>query len=385
MIHAVIGAQYGDEGKGLITDYLSDESTLVVRFNGGAQAGHTVVCPDRARHEFHHFSAGSFRGASTLLSRFFIVNPLIFCQEHRELAALGVCVHVFADERAIITTPFDMMLNAAVEDKRGESRHGSCGVGINETVERSEYPEFRLTVQDLGNPSINVLARLERIQREWVPRRASELHVPIPDMSIIEAVIARWIQDAEFFFDRVSIISDDVAVKHWSNVVFEGAQGLRLDEKAAGFPHVTRSRTGLPNVLAILEDAGVSDLLTATYVTRAYTTRHGNGPLAHECFRHPYGWVGPETNTANRYQGELRYARLDLSELSEAIWGSISCLDPSRHPPVDLRLAVTCLDQTPFEPYDFTVKAAQFVGITPALYSVGPTRLDVRSFNEVLA
>ena len=85
-ISVVIGANYGDEGKGLATDYLASQGTksLVVRFNGGAQAGHTVVTPDGCRHVFHHFGSGVFAEADTFLSKFFIVNPILFRTEFEE-------------------------------------------------------------------------------------------------------------------------------------------------------------------------------------------------------------------------------------------------------------------------------------------------------------
>src|ERR1017187_3423727 len=124
--YAVIGANYGDEGKGLLTDYLvnrenapgcGSDDTLVVRFNGGSQAGHTVVTPDGRRHVFSHFGSGSFssgdmKGAATLLSRFFIVNPMIFKRERCELELKGpVNLEINIDMRAPVTTPFEMLIN----------------------------------------------------------------------------------------------------------------------------------------------------------------------------------------------------------------------------------------------------------------------------------
>lgn len=80
---AVIGASFGDEGKGLVTDYLCaiQGAGIVVRFNGGAQAGHTVVTPDGLRHVHHHFGSGTLWGTPTFLSQFFIVNPIAFLAE----------------------------------------------------------------------------------------------------------------------------------------------------------------------------------------------------------------------------------------------------------------------------------------------------------------
>ena len=86
-ISVVIGASYGDEGKGLVTDAITniDESTLNVLTNGGAQRGHTVVTPDGVRHVFHHFGSGTFKGAITYFPSSFIVNPIVFKKEMQEL------------------------------------------------------------------------------------------------------------------------------------------------------------------------------------------------------------------------------------------------------------------------------------------------------------
>jgi adenylosuccinate synthase len=103
----VIGGQYGDEGKGLAVDWLvaQDPDSLVIRFNGGAQAGHTVVAPDGRRHVFSHFGSGTFAGAPTFLSRFFVANPTIFLGEAKRLAAIGCQPQVVIDPACPVTTP----------------------------------------------------------------------------------------------------------------------------------------------------------------------------------------------------------------------------------------------------------------------------------------
>lgn len=88
----VIGSAFGDEGKGLITDVLAAKNageTLVVRFNGGAQAGHTVTTPEGQRHVFSHIGSGTFTGSATFLSRFFVVNPILFHPRAGSAAAIG--------------------------------------------------------------------------------------------------------------------------------------------------------------------------------------------------------------------------------------------------------------------------------------------------------
>jgi adenylosuccinate synthase len=139
-IDVVIGAGYGDEGKGLMTDYLTGQQekpsdTVVVRFNGGAQAGHTVQ-NDKCRHVFKHYSSGTLHGATTCLSRFFVVNPLLWAEEYEALYRKSVWQRslkgqrLLIDARAHVSTPYDMLYNQIIELSRGAARHGSCGVGF---------------------------------------------------------------------------------------------------------------------------------------------------------------------------------------------------------------------------------------------------------------
>ena len=135
----VAGLGFGDEGKGTTVDWLvrRHESALVVRYNGGAQAAHNVVLPDGRHHTFSQFGSGTLAGAETFLSRYMLVNPSAMLNEAAGLAGLGVVdplsrVHV--DEDALITTPFHIAANRAREQARGDGRHGSCGMGIRETI-----------------------------------------------------------------------------------------------------------------------------------------------------------------------------------------------------------------------------------------------------------
>lgn len=146
-IKIVIGANFGDCGKGLMTDYFSQKpNSIVVCSNGGAQRGHTVTTPDGIRHVFHHFGSGTFNHASTYLSENFIVNPIIFKQEYDELMNLGYIPNVYINQNCMLTTPFDMMANQIIEENRGKNKHGSCGLGIFETIKR-----YKAGVTDVDN------------------------------------------------------------------------------------------------------------------------------------------------------------------------------------------------------------------------------------------
>lgn len=373
---AVIGANYGDEGKGLMTDYLSGLDTLVVRFNGGAQAGHTVVTPSGHRHVFKHLGSGTLRGAPTFLSKYFLVNPALFEQE---VAMLGdvTASAVYVDPLAPVTTPWDMLLNRAVEAKRGAARHGSCGLGINETVER--------TANGPGLYAQHLFAREKCVRqlvviRDWaVTTRARELGVTLGEEATAGYLLDRFLLAIDAFRRRAWQRDGREILRRASPVVFEGAQGLRLDEHAPGFPHVTRSRTGLTNVLQLLNEAGVDGPLRVVYVTRAYLTRHGAGPLAQEAAGHPYGWSGPETNVTNEYQGHFRYAPLDVLGLRDVLRRDVAQADRE----LEVGLAVTCLDQLPEQEPVVAELDDRVADVWYASY--GPTREDVVNYAAPVA
>lgn len=341
----VVGANYGDEGKGRNVDALVRRlgpDAIVVRSNGGAQAGHTVVTPDGRRHVFHHIGSGAFAGAATHLSRFFVHHPMTFMPERDDLEGQGACVDVTADPRGLVTTPWDMMVNQVLEVARGGSRHGSCGYGLGETVGRNEETPHRLAFADLGRPGLADL--LSRIRDEWLPSRLAALGVTA-DAETAAAIASpqvmdRFIEDCMMFRSTVRMI-DDAALGMAPILVFEGAQGLLLDQRGRDFPHVTRSNTGVQNMAAIAVEAGI-DSIELHYATRCYLTRHGAGPLPEERDLSMWFDVVDATNVPNPWQSSIRYGLLDLDLLGRAIHEDISKSGRIRVDPV---ISVSCLDQ----------------------------------------
>lgn len=353
---AVIGASFGDEGKGVMTDYftraLGGRGTLVARFNGGAQAGHTVVDHAGLRHVFSHFGAGTVAGADTLLTRHFIANPMLFQGEDGELAGLGLRPRVWIDPRALVTTPYDMLINEMVETRRGAHRHGSVGVGINETVTRSGSADFHLSVGTLRRDPAAARAALARIRDEWVPRRVAALGIGA-EYARRKAVVTsatlveNWLHLLEHFLRSVHVRTDTDVLQEHENVVFEGAQGLALDEHRGAFPHVTRSSTGVRNVVELMNELPPAEL-SVTYVTRAYLTRHGAGPLDGELAGKPFPGVYDLTNVPHDFQGRLRYALLDVDGLRKRVAEDFGDTRRLEQPGgVRMGVAVTCLDQLP--------------------------------------
>ena len=379
----VIGANFGDEGKGLFTDHHVaglDADALVVRFNGGAQAGHTVQLPDGRRHVFHHVGAGALAGAPTHLSRFFIANPLLLERELDDLAALGVRPTVTVDPAAPLTTPYDMMVNQMAEEARGAARHGSTGLGINETVTRMSTG-FATRVAELADEDA-LRATLAAIRDEHVPARLTALGIS-PDAAwcarLADPAIPEW-----FLATARAVLRPAIGPMPAARaVVFEGAQGLLLDEHHTFFPHVTRSRTGLTNVLTLAREAGIRRL-DVTYATRAYATRHGAGPFPGE---EPSVVFEDATNQPNPWQGRLRFGWLDLDLLARTIRSDLSQATGIAVRP---QLGVSCLDQVgdavPFRsgglrrtasPEALVQAALAATGFDTALVSRGPTRATI--------
>ena len=360
----VIGAAFGDEGKGLMTDYHVRQGdaadTIVVRFNGGANAGHTVVTPEGQRHVFRHFGSGTLAGARTFLSRDFLVNPVLWRMEMQDLQQFPkLRTRLFVDREAPLTTVYDMLQNQHNEKLRGKHRHGSCGAGVHQTMVRQETSEFRIFAGDLERPSF-LRDRIYSIRKHCCT---------IIDAMSDEAIFERFLADCSEMAKHISI-RDSRFLSDQRNVVFEGAQGLLLDaENKQFFPHVTHSRTGLTNVLPLAHDAGL-DGLDVTYVVRSYLTRHGAGPLLGE---DPSLSYEDNTNTPNEWQGKLRFAPFDVDMVRDAIDDDLSNVPNEIDFGVEVGLAITHCDQ--LSGYSILDKFPWPIDYV----STGPTHKDVRA------
>ena len=396
-IKVVIGSGFGDEAKGVMTDYFSStaENGIVVRFNGSAQAGHTVTTPEGKRHVFSHVGAGSFNYLPTFLSSYFVVNPMLFNKEIKELKEINLVPKVYVDENCYVTTPYDIMLNQIAEIVRGSKKHGSCGVGFNETIERCLCGEqFKLTIADLNNERL-MRDKICCIRDNYVKFRLKQLGIDkIPEryenLLAIDEIIESYIYDVENMLDLVVVTNSNI-LNQFETIVFEGAQGLLLDQNHKYFPHVTRSNTGMRNVAEIISKAGFQDQnIEIVYVTRAYMTRHGAGPFPTELESKPYENIVDLTNVPNSFQDTLRFGLLDLDNLAAAIHKD---MENAKHLNSEIKLAISCLDQIDKgevdyfireekkkSPVDIFVKDAfQAVGVHGGYLSFGVTRTTIKS------
>lgn len=329
-IKVVIGANFGDEGKGLMTDYfchqaaLRGENCIVVCHNGGAQRGHTIDTPEGLHYVFHHFGSGTFVGADTYLSKEFIINPILFRQEWEILGKIGYSPKIYLNPLCRVTTPFDMIVNQVLEEARSDNRHGSCGLGIYETIERHKTGNIsyaHLFLNDFCGLNRNVL---ELMKNKYFTKRLIELGLSLneewEEIFHNHGIIEHYLSDLDFMKRHV-LITDDSVLSQYQNIVFEGGQGLLLDQNNSEyFPHLTPSNTGLKNpaemILRLFPDSDVE----VCYVTRPYLTRHGAGRIDNECGKEE---INPDmedlTNVPNQHQGTMRYGKMNVSELLNRI------------------------------------------------------------------
>lgn len=343
-IVVITGSSYGDEGKGYSTQQFcnkfirQDLSPIVICHNGGAQKGHTVI-HDGTRHVFGHFGSGSLVGCPTYLSKDYILNPIIFRQEYQQLAAKNVDLDgmVYVNSKCRITSPFDMFLNDMKERKRDKNKHGSCGMGIYETVERDKSISFR--VDDCQGDYVNAKLRLleKYFDCEVIKYELQNYKRNYMSDTLLAGVMNNYLMDLAWMFQHIKIIENEKEfLESYDSLIFEGAQGLLLDQNnQEGFPHLTPSNTGSDNPVKIMQNLDLSNAnIEVCYVTRTYLTRHGAGYLENECGKEEINKnMVDKTNVPNDYQGTLRYGKIDIDSLIKRInndFNKYSCLNENK-------------------------------------------------------
>lgn len=355
-IKVVIGANFGDEGKGLMTDYFcsnfdKNEKVLNVRFNGTCQAGHTVVKGEK-RHIFSHFGAGSFNeNVVTFLTSDFYVNPILFNSEYEKLVKLGVKPIVIVDSNAPVITFYDMLYNRVIETSRGKDRHGSCGMGLWEALLRGKA-DYALTVDDLKKGVRKLSNQIIDIRDNYFSEKFKQDGIEFNGAVVDnidwfdEDIIDKYIFESKIMLERIIIEDEKSVLNRFDNIVFEGAQGLLLDWMNREYmPYLTASRTGLFNVNRLLKLIDSEYCVEVCYVTRSYFTRHGAGPLMTEVENKEVLGIldNDKTNFLNPWQGIFRYGYFDLDLFRTAIEKDLKDLESES---VRKSICVTHLDET---------------------------------------
>ncbi len=357
----VIGLGFGDEGKGLITDFLVRETDAkwVVRFNGGCQAGHTVMRPEGTRHVFSHFGSGTLAGAKTLWSKFCPISPEALVAEGKALEALMDVTggwrwqdNIAFSALCPVTTWYDIAANQALETQRGYLRHGSVGAGFGTTIERHDTTPYKLFARDLACPELLVhkLAQIREYYENKIGVQA--LHEHLPGDGKVADLDEQWVELVTGLFFRDMIAPTQGYLP--GGVVLEGAQGTLLDQDRGIFPHVTRSNTTVKNALEMLQPGVQPDIY---YLARTYLTKHGAGPMPGEDEDLPLKNNANETNVPNPWQGYFRVGKWSRSLVKYAVDVNNDEIHRSGVIPNTRSLVTTCHDQYSDEvsPFDWVL------------------------------
>ncbi|MBD2652267.1 MULTISPECIES: adenylosuccinate synthase [Synechocystis] len=275
----VIGAQWGDEGKGKITDLLSRSADVVVRPQGGVNAGHTIVVNDQT-FKLHLIPSGIlYPDTECIIGSGTVIDPKVLLQEFDQLEALDVSLdRLYISQTAHVTMPFHRLLDQASEEKRGEHKIGTTGRGIGPTyADKSERMGIR--VVDLMNPEIL------RKKLLWTVEYKNVVLDKLYDLPPLdpETVIAEYTTYANRLRSHVvdSSLKIYEAIHQRKNILFEGAQGTLLDLDHGTYPYVTSSN---PIAGGACVGAGIGPTMIDRVigVAKAYTTRVGEGPFPTE-------------------------------------------------------------------------------------------------------
>lgn len=275
----VIGAQWGDEGKGKITDLLSKSADVVVRYQGGVNAGHTVVVQDQT-FKLHLIPSGIlYPDTECIIGSGTVIDPEILIEELDTVEALGVSTHnLRIAQTAHITMPYHRLIDNASEERRGTNKIGTTKRGIGPTyADKSERTGLR--VLDLMDKD-----GLREILEWTIPYKNEVLErmyglEPLD----VETVLAQYLQYADRLRPHVVDASLSIyeALQQRRNILFEGAQGTLLDLDHGTYPYVTSSNP-VAGGACVGAGVGPTAIDRVIGVAKAYTTRVGEGPFPTE-------------------------------------------------------------------------------------------------------
>ena len=337
----VLGLGNGDEGKGLTVEYLYTQMQhpLVVRFSGGGQAGHNVKHEDGFAHTFSNFGSASALGAATYWSQFCPVDPTGILNEYATLQSKGITPRLYLNPKSPLVTPLDKYYN-----KFNDTTNGTVGVGIGSTLQR-EKNNYSLLVGDIKFPEI-----FKHKYMLIVDYYQHLMNLP-EDKTSIQSCLDLFMKCDEVRSITTHFMDEQVLQ---GDIIFEGSQGLMLDKSIGFFPHVTYSDVTSRNALEMIKGVKARIDPVEIYlrtqvtelhyylVTRAYLTRHGNGPMLGQeidmegKFKNPF-----EANKTEQYQGKFRTAYLNVDALEYAMERDAGIRHAS---PYQKTLVITCLD-----------------------------------------
>lgn len=275
----VIGAQWGDEGKGKITDYLAENAQVVVRYQGGTNAGHTVEA-DGKQYKLHLIPSGIlYKDTLNIIGDGVAIDPAALFEEMDYLRGLGAdASNLVISDRAHVVMPYHKAIDSLSERRRGSSDIGTTGKGIGPCY-TDKFERSGIRVCDLLNRDVFVKKATENIELKNELIEKIYGGEPLDGDSIIEEYLS--------YAERIRPIAADTTyvlykeMKKGSSILFEGAQGTLLDIDYGTYPFVTSSHP-ISGGVCVGAGVGPTAIDKVVGVCKAYTTRVGKGPFPTE-------------------------------------------------------------------------------------------------------
>ena len=320
-VTTIIGAQWGDEGKGKITDYLADNSKVVARSQGGNNAGHTIVI-DGKKHKLHLLPSGILRkDITSVIGNGVVVNPDVLLKELNNLGKERG--KLFISDRAHIIMPYHKLLDGGEESSKGKSMIGTTGNGIGPCYS-DKASRIGIRMGDIMDDDM-IIERLEKA----LPRNLALLdHYGIKNSLTIDSlfeICEGWRESlGDFITDASLLVNQHIDNK--DNVLLEGAQGVHIDIEYGTYPFVTSSS---PTTAGAALGSGIapSKIDEVVGVTKAYLTRVGSGPFPTELEDEVGEMIrdkGQEFGTTTGRPRRCGWLDLVMLELSHRICGFTS-------------------------------------------------------------
>ena len=423
--YAVLGAQWGDEGKGKIIDYLSEKADIVARFSGGNNAGHTVI-NEQGKFELHLVPSGIFWPRVTpVIGNGVAVDPGVLIGEIEGLNGRGVDTsRLRISERAHVIMPYHVLLDSLEEQARGGSALGTTGKGIG-PVYSDKAARLGIRIGDLLDPE-TLLVRLGQIL-EIKNALISKVYDSTPlSLDEVYESCKSWSEYLRPYIAPVEVMVHQALAEN-KNVLLEGAQGALLDLDHGTYPYVTSS---YPTIGGASTGLGISPLsiVGVVGVFKAYSTRVGGGPFPTELFDSTgdaireraweYGTTTGRTRrcgwfdaVAARYSAQVNgftsivLTRLDVldgfspkictsyrldGQVVDQLPGSVAALERCQpileeHPAWEQPTAsVTRHDDLPKDALSYVKRLEELIGVSIDLISTGPHRHETVLVNSIL-
>ena len=296
---AVIGAQWGDEGKGKIVDWLSERADIIVRFQGGHNAGHTLVI-DGTTYKLSLLPSGVVRqGKQSIIGSGVVIDPVALLDEIDRLCDQGVVVtpdNLLVAETACLILPIHTAVDRAREKARGKGKIGTTGRGIGPAYE-DKVARRAIRLCDLENKA-HLKALLDNLtahHNSWLASMGEDVLAP---EDLLEGLLQ--VRERLLPYKGPAWLHLNQAARRGKRILFEGAQGVLLDVDYGTYPYVTSSNT-ISSQAATGSGVGPHRIGYVLGIAKAYTTRVGSGPFPTECANE----IGERLGTRGREFGTV--------------------------------------------------------------------------------